>query len=84
VNCPDVTGPPATGYATGEVNTGAPVHSESVGPYSLKVIVAPASGLTRPATVAASDIGDPIVAEGDACVVIVGVATTRCDRPTPA
>ena len=75
VNAGDVTGPPATGYATGADVKIAVAHVASSGPYNRNTIVAPANGFERPFTVAVS-VNDPApsVIGADAVVTIVGDA----------
>ncbi len=56
------------------MNTIAPAHVASSGPYRSNVIVAPATGFTRPLTVALSVICPPNDTSGDALVAIDGCA----------
>ena len=64
----------------------APPHDASFGPYKLKVTVPPATGFTRPLTVALSDnVPAPSTIGAEALVVIdVGAAATVvCVVPMP-
>jgi hypothetical protein len=79
VNDPDVTEFVAVGMATVEVKIAAPEQFASFGPYSVKVTVPPACGLTRPLTVALSVMALPSVIGVMAWVVIVGVAGVTTD-----
>ena len=60
-----------------------PAHVASFGPNSVNVTVAPATGFTRPLTVAVSVIVPPIVIGVTACVTIVGVASRTVVKFVP-
>ncbi len=62
------------GTATVDVNTGVPVQSTSLGPYSRNVTVDEPDGVVRPVIVATSVIVPPSFMSFDASVEIDGVA----------
>ena len=67
---------------TASVNT-AVAQPVSFGPYALNVIVAPATGLTSPVTVAWSDSEPPSATGGEAFVVMFGAALRTVTIPEP-